>query len=119
MPSPIDEVKQPEADPWDVGYQKSDQGQNKGERPPRLKNFPEGQARDGGGGKQHRGNGRGLLTDAQVNGHDDAEMDRIHANLPDERHHDGNNQDDRCGGVEKHSRDEKEDIQEEQDQVLV
>src|SRR5262245_24233824 len=119
MPSPIDEVKQSEADPRNVGYQESDQSQDNGEWPSRFKNFPEGQARDSGGGKEHRGTGWGLLTDAEVNGYDDAEMDRIHANLPDKRHHDGNNQDDRCGGVEEHSGDEKEDIQEEQDQVLV
>ena len=116
---PINEVKQSEADPRDVGYEESDQSQNNGEGPPRLKNLPERQACDGGDGKEHCGNGRCLLTDTEVNGHDDAEMDRIHPNLPDERHHDGNNQYDRCGGVEKHSRDEKEDIQKEQDQVLV
>ena len=46
----------------------------------------------------------GLLADAEIDRYDDAEVDRVHADLANLRHDDGNDQNNRRRRVEKHSR---------------
>ena len=82
---PLDHVHQAKADPGHVGYQEGHERQDEGEGPAGLENLPERYPGNGCGDEQDRGHRWGLLADPEVDRDDDAEVNRVHADLPDKR----------------------------------
>ena len=74
---------------------------------------------NGAGCDQYRGHRRSLLADGEIERHHQAKVNRVDADLFDQRHNDGDHKYNGRHGMQEKTNDKKKDIQHQKNNVLI